>query len=73
MRNSLDNQQAMMTRFKAAMSKMQVLGQHGLTDCSDVIPVPKPFRGPIKFPGSFSQKDVQIAVSLMIYQDIKDH
>jgi len=26
----------MMNSFKAAMSKLQVLGQSGLTDCSDV-------------------------------------
>lgn len=33
-----DNQNLMMTRFKAAMAKMQVLGQDKslLTDCSDV-------------------------------------
>lgn len=34
----IDNQNLMMTNFKAAMAKMQVLGQNKalLTDCSDV-------------------------------------
>ena len=59
----VNDQQRMMTQFKAAMAKLQVLGQNtrALVDCSDVVPVPAPFAGPIKFPASFSQKDVQIA------------
>ncbi|KAF8950638.1 manganese peroxidase [Flammula alnicola] len=58
------NSQARMTaNFKAAMAKLQVLGQNTreLIDCSDVVPVAAPFAGPIKFPASFSQADVQIA------------
>jgi len=55
----------MTTAFKIVMAKMQLLGQDTskLTDCSDVVPKSKPFAGPIKYPASFSQKDVQIAVS----------
>ena len=55
----------MTTAFKLVMAKMQVLGQplSKLTDCSDVVPKSKPFSGPIKYPASFSQADVQIAVS----------
>lgn len=59
----INDQAFMMARFKAAMTKLQVLGQTGLTDCSDVIPVPAPFAGPIRYPASFSQSDVQIACS----------
>ncbi|PPQ95128.1 hypothetical protein CVT25_011671 [Psilocybe cyanescens] len=59
----INNQQFMMSQFKAAMARLQVLGQdtHKLIDCSDVVPVPQPFTQAIKFPASFSKKDVQIA------------
>ncbi|KAF5312917.1 hypothetical protein D9619_003812 [Psilocybe cf. subviscida] len=59
----INNQQRMTSQFKAAMAKMQVLGQnaHLLTDCSDVIPIAKPFAGPIKYPASFSQAQIQQA------------
>ncbi|KDR78109.1 hypothetical protein GALMADRAFT_138251 [Galerina marginata CBS 339.88] len=57
----INNQQLMMAEFKAAMAKLQVLGQRNLIDCSDVVPVPKPFTSAIKFPATFSKKDVQIA------------
>ncbi|KAF8191689.1 manganese peroxidase 1 [Pholiota molesta] len=57
----INDQYRMQTQFKAAMAKLQVLGQKNLVDCSDVVPVPAPFAGPIKFPASFSQKDVQVA------------
>jgi hypothetical protein len=58
-----DNQQRMTSQFKAAMAKLQVLGQntHLLTDCSDVIPTPAPFAGPIKYPASFSRAQIQQA------------
>ncbi|EDR01358.1 manganese peroxidase [Laccaria bicolor S238N-H82] len=57
----INNQARMMTQFKAAMAKLQVLGQDTskLIDCSDVIPVPKPFAGPIKYPSSFSQANIE--------------
>ncbi|TFK33519.1 manganese peroxidase [Crucibulum laeve] len=59
----INDQTRMQTQFKAAMAKLQVLGQdtRKLIDCSDVVPVPAPFKGPITFPASFSQKDVQQA------------
>jgi hypothetical protein len=62
----IDDQTRMQTQFKAAMSKLQVLGQNTrkLIDCSDVVPKPAAFAGPIKFPASFSNKDLQLAVSL---------
>jgi hypothetical protein len=62
----INNQKLMAAAFKAAMFKMQLLGQDPskLTDCSDVMPVPMPFPEPIKYPASFSKKDVQIACKL---------
>ncbi|TFK35742.1 manganese peroxidase [Crucibulum laeve] len=59
----VNDQTRMTTQFKAAMAKLQVLGQDTskMVDCSDVVPVPAPFAGPIKFPATFSQKDVQQA------------
>ncbi|KAH9477181.1 Versatile peroxidase VPL1 [Psilocybe cubensis] len=57
----VNNQNLMMNSFKAAMAKLQVLGQRNLIDCSDVVPIPKTFTGPIKFPASFSRADVQAA------------
>ncbi|KAF8184677.1 manganese peroxidase 1 [Pholiota molesta] len=57
----INDQTRMQTQFKAAMAKLQALGTRGLTDCSDVVPVPATFTGPIKFPASFSQKNVQVA------------
>ncbi|PPQ94286.1 hypothetical protein CVT25_004943 [Psilocybe cyanescens] len=57
----VNNQKLMMTNFKAAMAKLQVLGQKNLIDCSDVVPVPQVLNTPIKFPASFSRADVQVA------------
>ncbi|KAF5329228.1 hypothetical protein D9619_009314 [Psilocybe cf. subviscida] len=58
----INDQTRMQTQFKAAMAKLQVLGQpKTLIDCSDVVPVPAPFAGPIKFPASFSKAQVQQA------------
>nr|BAU36966.1 manganese peroxidase [Pholiota nameko] len=57
----INDQTRMQTQFKAAMAKLQTLGQKNLVDCSDVVPVPAAFAGPIKFPPSFSQADVQVA------------
>ena len=57
----------MQTQFKAAMAKLQVLGQpSNLIDCSDVVPVPAALTSSIKFPPSFSQENVQQAVSSLI-------
>ncbi|TFK33948.1 fungal ligninase [Crucibulum laeve] len=63
----------MQTQFKAAMAKLQVLGQNtrNLIDCSDVVLVPAPFKGPIKFPASFSQKDVQQARPILRFPTIQ--
>ncbi|KAJ3497723.1 hypothetical protein NLJ89_g10309 [Agrocybe chaxingu] len=67
----VNNQHHMQTQFKAAMAKLQVLGQpSNLIDCSDVIPVPAPLKAAIKYPASFSKKDVQIACDLLSFPDI---
>ncbi|KDR84617.1 hypothetical protein GALMADRAFT_220286 [Galerina marginata CBS 339.88] len=58
---AINDQAFIMQKFSAAMQKLQVLGQTGLTDCSDVIPIPKSFAGPISYPASFAETDVQQA------------
>ncbi|KAF8798530.1 manganese peroxidase 1 [Phlegmacium glaucopus] len=60
---NVNNQTHATHSFKRAMTKMQLLGQHvnSLTDCSSVIPTSAPFVGPIKFPASFSQADVDVS------------
>jgi hypothetical protein len=52
------------------MRKMQLLGQDvtKLVECSEVVPTSAPFTGPIKYPASFSQADVQIAVSVVLFE-----
>ncbi|PPQ70002.1 hypothetical protein CVT24_003777 [Panaeolus cyanescens] len=59
----IDNQAHMQNEFKNAMAKLQVLGQdtRKLIDCSDVVPVPQPFTDNIKFPATFSKKDLELA------------
>ncbi|KJA19724.1 class II peroxidase [Hypholoma sublateritium FD-334 SS-4] len=68
----VNDQERMMSEFKAAMAKLQVLGQNTrrLVDCSDVVPVPAPFAGPIKFPASFSSKDLQLACKELRFPNI---
>ncbi|KAF8888445.1 heme peroxidase [Gymnopilus junonius] len=58
---AVNAQSFIMGKFEAAMAKMQLLGQSGLTDCSDVIPVPATFTNNIQYPASFNQSNVQIA------------
>ncbi|KAF9477501.1 manganese peroxidase 1 [Pholiota conissans] len=68
----VNDQERMMSQFKAAMAKLQVLGQdtRKLIDCSDVVPVPAPFAGPIKFPASFSNADLQLACPQLRFPNI---
>ncbi|CAA7268285.1 unnamed protein product [Cyclocybe aegerita] len=67
----VDNQLLMQIAFKAAMAKLKTLGQpSNLIDCSDVIPVPAPFKTAIKYPASFSKEDVQIACHLLPFPSI---
>jgi manganese peroxidase len=60
----LDNQAHMASSFAAAMAKLAVLGQdvNKMVDCSDVIPVPKPFTGKIEFPAGLHKQDIDQAV-----------
>nr|BAR45976.1 manganese peroxidase isozyme [Phlebiopsis crassa] len=59
------NEQAFMAAsFKAAMSKLAVLGQNreDLIDCSDVVPVPKPaVNKPASFPATTGPQDLQLS------------
>ncbi|KIM42047.1 class II peroxidase [Hebeloma cylindrosporum] len=67
------NQQSLMTfAFKLVMAKMQLLGQDvsKLTDCSDVVPKSTAFSGPIKYPASFSQADVQQACQILPFPSL---
>ncbi|KAF4611708.1 hypothetical protein D9613_004042 [Agrocybe pediades] len=68
----VDDQLLMMAAFKASMAKLQVLGQDTskLVDCSDVVPVPKPFTQQIKYPATFSKKDVQIACPILPFPNL---
>ncbi|KAJ6498502.1 Mn peroxidase MNP3 [Mycena vitilis] len=61
---SFVGQQAkMQSAFKAAMSKLAVVGQDvsKLIDCSDVIPVPKPVVGTPHLPAGLSMADIEQA------------
>uniref|UniRef100_A0A8H8CF79 Peroxidase n=1 Tax=Psilocybe cubensis TaxID=181762 RepID=A0A8H8CF79_PSICU len=68
----INNQQLMMAEFKAAMAKLQVLGQNTakLIDCSDIVPVPQPFTQAIKYPASFSRQDVQVACPILPFPNL---
>ncbi|KAI0051238.1 class II peroxidase [Auriscalpium vulgare] len=58
------NQQAhMAASFKAAMAKLAVLGQDlsTMVDCSEVIPVPKPFTGQAMLPAGLTENDIEQA------------
>ena len=50
--------------FTAAMAKLSVLGQKTshLIDCSDVIPVPKPFTGKAHLPAGYTLQDIEASV-----------
>lgn len=58
----------MSSAFTAAMAKLSVLGQNtrNLIDCSDVIPVPKPFTGSAHLPAGYTLKDVEVSVGAKI-------
>ncbi|GJE87947.1 manganese peroxidase [Phanerochaete sordida] len=59
----VDQQQFMMDSFKAAMSKLAILGhsRQSLIDCSEVVPVPRPPVGKhASFPATTSPKDLQL-------------
>ena len=58
----------MVRKFEAVMSKLATLGQNprALTDCSEVIPVPKTARLPAPtLPAGKTLKDVQAAVGVV--------
>ncbi|KAJ7846880.1 heme peroxidase [Mycena olivaceomarginata] len=58
----IGNHATMTTKFRAAMAKMATLGQNrnSLTDCSDVIPVPKTLTTKLFLPARKTHKDVQV-------------
>ena len=57
--------QSMVTKFEKAMAKLAVLGQNprALTDCSEVIPVPKKATSNVAtFPPGKTRKDIEASV-----------
>jgi hypothetical protein len=54
-------------KFRAAMSKMAIIGHNraNMVDCSDVIPVPKPVVGTPHLPAGKTMADIEQAVSLV--------
>ncbi|KAJ7307634.1 manganese peroxidase 1 [Mycena albidolilacea] len=61
----VNNQNLMATNFRAAMSKMAILGQSraDLTDCSEVIPTPKPVSDSPSLPAGKTPADIEAACS----------
>lgn len=70
---NVNNQAHMMSSFAAAMAKLAVLGQDTskMVDCSDVIPVPKPFTGSATFPAGLSHADVEQACATSAFPTLK--
>ena len=62
-----DQQDKMAAAFKAAMSKLAVIGHDPseMVDCSEVIPTPKPFTGQAVFPAGLSNQDIEQAVRII--------
>ena len=59
----VNEQEFMAASFKAAMSKLAILGhsRQSLIDCSDVVPVPKPaVKKPASFPATKSAADLEL-------------
>ncbi|KAJ6532871.1 versatile peroxidase VPS1 [Mycena vulgaris] len=58
-----NNQKLMATKFRAAMAKMAILGQDRnlLTDCSEVIPTPKPVSDSPTLPAGKTLADIQVS------------
>ncbi|KAF7800256.1 hypothetical protein EIP86_011503 [Pleurotus ostreatoroseus] len=59
----VNEQEKMSSAFKAAVSKLAVLGhkRQNLVDCSAVVPVPKPATGkPATFPATTGPKDLEL-------------
>jgi hypothetical protein len=58
---NVNNQAHMASTFAAAFAKMSVLGQDtsNMIDCSEVIPIPKPFTGQAMFPAGLTHADIE--------------
>ncbi|KAI0752530.1 versatile peroxidase VPS1 [Daedaleopsis nitida] len=70
----VDNQKLMVQRFTKAMAKMSTLGNdvRTLTDCSEVIPVPKPAASNVAhLPAGKTLKDIQAACKATPFPTIK--
>ncbi|OCH84729.1 manganese peroxidase precursor [Obba rivulosa] len=63
----VNQQEFMSSSFKAAMSKLAILGHNraSLIDCSDVVPIPKPaVNKPASFPATTGPKDLELTCKL---------
>ncbi|PPQ65549.1 hypothetical protein CVT26_000506 [Gymnopilus dilepis] len=67
---AINDQPFIQGKFQAAFTKLQLLGQTNLTDCSDVIPAPQDFTSDIRFPASFDQNDVQVACTTSAFPSL---
>ncbi|KAH9056569.1 manganese peroxidase 1 [Lactarius vividus] len=68
------NQEGLMrTAFAAVMAKLSVLGQNtkNLVDCSDVIPIPKPFTGSAHLPAGSTLQDIEASCKLFPFPTLK--
>ena len=68
------NQDLMVRKFTKVMAKMAVLGQdpRRLTDCSEVIPVPKPAKSQVAhLPAGKTLKDIEASCKKTPFPTIK--
>ena len=66
---AIDDQTDMVKKFEKVMAKLAVLGHIPalLTDCSEVIPVPKPAAKKIAhIPAGKTLKDIEASVSIIL-------
>ncbi|KAH8101633.1 manganese peroxidase 1 [Cristinia sonorae] len=70
----VDNHDLMVSRFEKAMAKLSTLGQntHFLTDCSEVIPVPKKAKSKVAtLPAGKTKKDIEASCKHSPFPSLK--
>ncbi|KAH8992833.1 manganese peroxidase 1 precursor [Lactarius hatsudake] len=70
---NVDQEGHMTSAFAAAMAKLSVLGQNprNLVDCSDVIPIPKPFTGSAHLPAGSTLQDIEASCKFSPFPTLK--
>jgi manganese peroxidase len=69
----VNQQEFMASSFKAAMSKLAILGHNRATliDCSDVVPTPKPaVNKPASFPATTGPQDLQLTCTSQAFPSL---